>query len=477
MNEKYEIVIGLEIHAQVNTKTKMFCRCSNDSFNKPPNSNVCPICMGFPGQLPLTNRTAVEKGIIAGLALNCEIPHFSKFDRKNYFYPDLPSGFQISQFDKPVAIEGKITIETSEGEKEIGIERLHLENDAGKLTHTKSGTLCDYNRAGTPLMEIVSHPDMRSTEEASAYAREIQKIMRYCKSSDADMEKGMMRFDINVSIMPKGSKEFGTKVEVKNLNSFQSLERALDYEIKRQIKATESGEEIFQETRGWDDSSQKTVSQRSKEESHDYRYFPEPDLPPLINEQSTVNELRKLVPELPRIKKQRFINEFTVTEDDAILLTETPEMADFFEEAAKIGGNGKSTSNFIASVLLKHLKEDQININESKVTAAHIGELVKLVEEGSISNNIAKGAVFEEMYASGKMPSQIVEEKGLKQVSDTGAIEEICKRAIEANPQAVEDLKAGKDRALGALVGFVMKETQGQANPKIINETFTKLLK
>lgn len=476
MSNQYDIVIGLEIHCQINTKTKMFCRCSNDSFNKPPNSNVCPICMGHPGQLPLLNKEAVRKGIIGGLALNCEIPRFSKFDRKNYFYPDLPFGYQISQFDKPVSVEGHIDIETSEGEKRIGIERMHLENDAGKLTHTAKGSLCDYNRAGTPLMEIVSKPEMTSVEEASLYAREIQKIMRYCESSDADMEKGMMRFDLNISLKPAGASELGTKVEVKNLNSFQSLEKAAEYEIKRQSKMLNEGEEISQETRGWDDTKQKTVGQRSKEEAHDYRYFPEPDLPPLITEEATVEELRKLVPESPYTKKKKFKQEFEMNNDDATLLTETKDRAEFTEEAIAISGNPKTTTSFIATVLFGYLNNNDIELTDCKVTPKHIGELVKLVDEGTISNNVAKSTVFEEMFETGKIPSEIVEEKGLKQVSDTGALEEFAKKAIEALPQAVEDVKNGNDKAIGALVGFVMKESKGQANPGAVNKILKELI-
>jgi aspartyl-tRNA(Asn)/glutamyl-tRNA(Gln) amidotransferase subunit B len=432
--------------------------------------------MGFPGQLPMLNQKAVEKGIISGLALGCQIPEFSKFDRKNYFYPDSPKGYQITQFDKPISINGKVTIETEAGEKEIRVNRMHLEDDAGKLTHTPAGSLVDFNRAGTPLMEIVSEPDIRSVEEASLYAREIQKIVRYAKTSDADMEKGMMRFDLNISLRPEGQEEFGTKVEIKNLNSFQSLEKAAQFEIKRQSKMLDNSEEIHQETRGWDDKTEKTVSQRSKEEAMDYRYFPEPDLPPVHAEEQTVAELRKLVPELPYDKKKRFEQEYQLLPDDIRILTENPDLADFFETAAKIGGNAKTACSFINTVLMAHLKEDQLDIKDSKVTAEHIGELVKLVEEGTISNNVAKSTVFEEMYDTGKTPTEIVEEKGLKQVSDTSALEDFAKKAIEALPQAADDVRAGEMKAIGALVGFVMKESKGQANPKAVNEILQKLL-
>lgn len=474
---QYEIVIGLEIHCQVNSKTKMFCRCSNDSFNAAPNSNVCPVCMGYPGQLPVINKEAVKKGIIAGLALNCAIPEFSKFDRKNYFYPDSPKGYQITQYDEPVAENGFVIIETEQGEKRIGVTRLHLEDDAGKLTHTKRGTLCDFNRAGTPLMEIVSEPDIRSIEEASAYAREIQKIMRYVDSSDADMEKGMMRFDLNISLRPMGQTEFGTRVEVKNLNSFQALEKAAEYEIDRQTKELMAGNKLVQETRGWNEASQKTLSQRTKEEANDYRYFPEPDLPPLIAEKAFVEELRaQFVGELPYEKRKRFSQEFKLSEDEVRTLTESREMADFFETANNISKNPKTTSAFITTILLKHLNEAEISISQSKVTAEHIGELVTLIDSGTISNNTAKTTVFEEMFQSGKTPSQIVDEKGLKQVSDTGLIEQLCQQAIAANPKAVEDFKSGNEKALGALVGFIMKESKGQANPGLVNDILKKLI-
>lgn len=474
---QYETVIGLEIHCQINTKTKIFCRCSNDSFNAAPNSNVCPVCMGFPGQLPVINKEAVKKGTIAGIALNCTIPKLSKFDRKNYFYPDLPTGYQISQYDQPLAEKGSIIIETEQGEKTIGITRLHLENDAGKLTHTAKGTLCDYNRAGTPLMEIVSEPDMRNLEEASQYAREVQRIMRYVNTSDADMEKGMMRFDLNISLRPVGQKEFGTKVEIKNLNSFQALEKAIEFEIKRQAADLNEGKVIPQETRGWNDTTQKTVSQRSKEEAQDYRYFPEPDLPPLISDTAVVEELKQqYVGELPYAKKKRFLNDFKIKSDEARILTETRAMADYFETAVAICNNPKTVAAFITTILLKFLNENDLQLNDSKVTAENLGELVKLIDSGTISNNIAKSTVFQEMFSSGKSPNQIVEEQGLKQVSDTGLIEQLCKTAIAANPKAIEDFNNGNQKALGAIVGFVMKESKGQANPQLVNEILHKLI-
>ncbi|PIQ78189.1 Asp-tRNA(Asn)/Glu-tRNA(Gln) amidotransferase GatCAB subunit B [Candidatus Peregrinibacteria bacterium CG11_big_fil_rev_8_21_14_0_20_46_8] len=473
---QYEPVVGIEIHCQMNTATKMFCFCDNDSFGADPNTNVCPICMGFPGMLPAINEECVKKGILSALALNCEIPEFSKYDRKNYFYPDLPKGFQISQYDKPVSQNGYVDIMVGSSQKRIRINRLHLEDDAGKLTHVGGGTLCDYNRSGSPLMEIVTEADIRSVEEASAYAQEIQRIMRYVGSSDCDMEKGMMRFDINVSLRPLGEEKFGTKAEVKNLNSFRALEEALAYEIKRQTEILESGGTIVQETRGWDPDKQVTVSQRSKEEANDYRYFPEPDLPPLVVTEKEVAHLRGELPELPLARRHRFIQEFGLSQEDAGILTDTRVMADFFENVVAVSKDAKKSVAFVNTILLKHLKEDGIDIAACKIQPQQLGKLITLVNEGTISNNQAKGEVFEEMYTTGEDPEKIIEEKGLKQVSDTGAIEEICKKVIEANPGPAQDVREGKDKAIGFLVGMVMKESKGQANPQMVNEMLRRKL-
>ncbi len=469
----YEPVIGLEIHAQISTKTKMFCSCSTDSFNKQPNTNVCPICMGMPGMLPALNGEAVIKGVKAALALGCSIPHFSKFDRKNYFYPDLPKGYQISQFDKPVSLGGSVDI----GAKKIGVTRLHLEDDAGKLTHTPAGTLCDYNRSGNPLMEIVSEPDMRSIEEASAYAQEIRRIVRYVGSSDCDMEKGMMRFDLNVSLRPVGQEKFGTKVEIKNLNSFRALEHAAAYEIKRQTEMLERGEAISQETRGWDDAKGITVSQRSKEEAHDYRYFPEPDLPPLTFTDVQIEELKKSVPELPKVRRERFVKEYGLTVEDALFIAEEPARADYFETVVRVSGDAKKSSSFFNTILFKHLKEDHLDLGDCKVTAQALGELVKMVVDGKVSNNQAKSEVFEKMYVTGASPAAVVKELGIEVVSDTGAIEAMCKAVIEKHAGPVADFKAGKDAAIGFLVGQVLKESKGQAQPKIVTEILRNLMK
>jgi aspartyl-tRNA(Asn)/glutamyl-tRNA(Gln) amidotransferase subunit B len=486
--EEFEAVIGLEIHAQISTKTKMFCGCDNDSFRKKANTNICPICMGFPGMLPVPNKEAVEKGVKSALALNCTIPAFSKFDRKNYFYPDLTNGFQISQFDEPISEGGYVDIILNESEedggdsnkptkKRIGVTRLHLENDAGKLTHTANGTLLDFNRAGTPLMEIVSEPEMHSSAEAKEYAETVQKILRYCSSSDCDMEKGMMRFDASVSIRPAGEDKLYPRGEIKNLNSFRALQAAIDYEIARQIELRKQGNPISNDqTLGWDDAKQETRVLREKESSADYRYFPEPDIPPVKITPEQITEWQKEVAELPMEKYERFLSEFKLPEQEARFYTESIVLANFFEEVAKATGNAKAASSFLGTILLKRLADEGLTLQDSRITAAHIIELIKLIDAGTISNNAAKTDIFDEMMKSGQMPAKIVEEKGLAQVSDTSAIEGMCQKAIDANPSIVADIRGGKDKAMGALVGFVMKESRGQANPKMVSDTLKKLL-
>ena len=474
----FEAVIGLEVHAQISTKSKMFCRCSSDSFDKEPNLNVCEVCMGFPGQLPVINKEAVKKGIIAALALNCTIPHYCKFDRKNYFYPDLPKGYQISQFDKPLSVNGHIEIELEGNrKKKINITRLHLEDDAGKLTHVPGGTLVDYNRTGEPLMEIVSEPDMRTSEEAVQYAKEIQNILRFCGASDADMEKGMMRFDASVSIRKKGEKKLNHRAEIKNLNSFRSLGCAIAYEIDRQITMTEEGEPLKNDiTMGWADDSQKTYFLRDKEGSDDYRYFPEPDLPPLITTKEDLDELKKLVPEMPQQKRERYQKEWGLLPDDIRILTTDLYTAQYFEKVVSLIKDPKKAVSFINTILLKKLNEDQISLKDTKVTAELLSELIRMVEKGEVSNNQAKAEIFDELYKTGKKPSKIASEKGLKVVSDSGQIEDICKKIIETNQNVVNDYKGGKEKAFGFLVGMVMKESHGQANPQIVNEILKKLL-
>ncbi len=472
---EYEPVIGLEVHCRISTKTKMFCRCSNDIFNAQPNTHVCPICMGFPGMLPLMNEDVVRKGILGALALGCEIPEFSKMDRKSYFYPDLPKGFQISQYDMPVSEKGKLTITLSDGtSKEIGITRLHLEDDAGKLTHTADGTLVDFNRSGTPLMEIVSEPDIRSTEEASLYARQLQKIMRYVGASDADMEKGMMRFDINISMRPKGQKEFGIRSETKNLNSFRSMEKALDYEIKRQTEILEGGGKVVQETRGWDDDKGITVSQRGKEGAAEYRYFPEPDIPPIVVTREMVEELKKQIPELPDAKVAKY-KEMGLSDDDAKIIVADKDMAEYFEKATEVSGAPKKTANWILSELLGHLKASKMTFYDNKLSAENLGKLVKLIEDGSITGKIAKD-IFTWIYSSDLDPEKYVEEKGLKVISDTRELEKICQETIDKNPNIVADFKGGKEKAIGGLVGKIMGATKGTANPKSVNDILRKLL-
>ena len=473
---EYEPVIGIEIHARINTKTKMFCRCGNNIFNEQPNSHVCGICMGHPGMLPATNEEAVKKGIKAALALGCEVKEFSKFDRKSYFYPDLPKGFQISQYDKPISENGKVVITFPDGStKDIGVTRLHLEDDAGKLTHTAGGTLVDFNRSGTPLMEIVSEPDMRSVEEASLYCRQIQKIVRYVNASDADMEKGQMRFDINVSLRPKGQEKFGIRSETKNLNSFRSLEKALEYEIKRQTELLESGGEVVQETRGWDDNKEITVSQRGKEEAADYRYFPEPDIPPLVISKEMIEELRKEIPELPDTKSKRYMDELGLSVVDAQNIASDASMAEYFEKALSVSNSPKKTANWLLSELMGRLNESQMSIVKCQLSPENLGRLVKLIEEGAISNKIAKD-IFSEVYEGDLDPEKVVEEKGLKVMSDTGELEKICQEVIDRNPVIVADFKGGKEKAIGGLVGQVMGATKGSANPKMVNEILRKLL-
>lgn len=472
-----EVIIGLEIHAEMNTTTKMFCSCSNDNFGKIPNTNVCPICMGFPGTLPVPNKETIRKGAVAALALNCQIQPHSKFDRKNYFYPDLPTGYQISQFDEPISKNGYLEITLNGEKKRIGITRLHLENDAGKLTHGTQGTLLDFNRAGKPLMEIVSEPDMRSAKEAKEYAETVQKLVRYCDSSDCDMEKGQMRFDASVSLRPIGDSKLYPRAEIKNLNSFRSLESAIEYEIKRQTALWEAGTPPSTETTvGWDELKGQTYLMREKESAADYRYFPEPDLTPIDVSEAELAEWLKQVPEAPGEKLDRFMKDYGMSDAEARFLAEDSTYAKLFEDTAKGSGNAKTAASFVGTVLPNRLKEANKTLSDSGLTAAHFTELIKLIDAGTISNNTAKTTVLEEMMLTQKMPTLIVEEKGLAQVSDTAALEALCKAAIEANPGPVADVKAGKTKAMGALVGYVMKESKGQANPPLVNSILEKLL-
>ncbi len=473
----YQPVIGLEIHAQMNTATKMFCNCDNDSFEKLPNTNVCEVCMGFPGALPAINEQAINKGINAGLALGCTIPAMSKFDRKHYFYPDSPKGFQITQYDQPIAVEGGITITLADGTtKRIGIERLHLEDDAGKLIHSSMGTLVDFNRSGTPLMEIVSKPDIRSKEEASQYARAVQQIVRYVGSSDADMEKGMMRFDLNISIMPVGSTTFGKRVEVKNLNSFRSLEKAITFEIARQAEILDSGGTIAQETRGWDADKEISESQRSKEAAADYRYFPEPDLPPIYVSAELISDLQKSLPELPHQKKDRYLHVYAIDIDYARIISEDKSLAAFFEAMVDCTNAYVTASNLFVTDLVGILNQQNKTIGESPVTPKQLANLATLINDGVLSSKMGK-EVLAIMVETSQDPQVIVEEKGLRQVTDSTALEAACQEAIAESPKAAQDIRDGNPKAIGALVGIVMKKTKGQANPTQVNHILLDILR
>ncbi|ODS50940.1 MAG: aspartyl-tRNA(Asn)/glutamyl-tRNA (Gln) amidotransferase subunit B [Halanaerobium sp. 4-GBenrich] len=473
MTTKYETVIGLEVHVQLNTDSKIFCGCSTE-FGKEPNENTCPVCLGLPGTLPVLNKKVVDYAIMAGLALNCDIAEYSKFDRKNYFYPDLPKAYQISQFDLPVAENGEIEIETEAGLFNIGVTRVHLEEDAGKLIHEGSidkskGSLVDYNRTGVPLIEIVSEPDMRTPAQAKAYLTELKMIMEYLDISDCNMEEGSLRCDANVSLRPVGQEEFGIKAELKNMNSFSAVEKGLEYEVKRQQKLLDEGKKVVQETRTWDESLNKTISMRGKEEAHDYRYFPEPDLVPLEIDAAWKEEMRKEIPELPREKYKRFISELGLPEYDAGVLTGDKDLAVFFEEVLSDYDDPKNLSNWMMGEFLRLLNENGQAPFESGVSPINLAKMLKMIDQDIISGKIAK-KVFEKMYNSGSDPETIVEEEGLKQISDEDELENMVDGIIADNPDAVEDVQNGKDRAIGFLVGQVMKETRGKANPGLVNQ-------
>ena len=477
----YEPVIGLEVHVQLKTKSKLFCSCSTE-FGAEGNKHTCPVCLGWPGSLPVLNEAALKLGIRVGLALNCKVAERLKFDRKNYFYPDLPKAYQISQFDMPVNGRGELLIETkaTDGkmvERKIGITRAHLEEDAGKLLHEgiTDGSLVDYNRGGIPLLEIVSEPDLRSPQEAYDYLTALKAILQYVEVSDCDMEKGSLRCDANVSVRPVGQEKFGTKVEIKNLNSFKMVQKAIQYEIERQTEACERGEAIVQETRLWNDAKGTTFSMRSKEEAHDYRYFPEPDLVPFTLSREIVEGIRKTLPELPLERAKRFIKGFGIPEYDAYVLVQEKKLAAYFESCVREGASAKLASNWVQNELLALLNEKNIAIDECLVSPHGLAGLIQLVEKGTLSGKSAK-EVLQEMAATGKTAELIVKEKGLTQVSDTGLIEKAVEKAIAANPTAVAEFKAGKQKALGALVGAVMKETGGKANPKVVNEILLKKL-
>ncbi len=475
----YEPVIGLEVHVQLKTASKIFCGCST-LFGDPPNTHVCPVCLGLPGSLPVLNRQALELAVRAALALNCQVRERSRFARKNYFYPDLPKGYQISQFELPLSEHGGLEIPLNGGLKRIGITRVHLEEDAGKSLHegfpdSDRNTYLDFNRCGVPLIEIVSEPDLRTPAEAYEYLTTLKQILEYIEVSDCDMEKGSLRCDANLSIRRRGAEKLGVKAEVKNLNSFRYLVRALEYEIERQVALLESGGTVEQETRLFNVAAGRTEPMRSKEFAHDYRYFPEPDLLPPMIDSTWREKIRREMPELPAAKRARFAGDYGLTDYDAGVLTATRPLADYFEAVAKASPNPKAAANWIQSELLALLKDSGKEITESPVPSAAVGELLGLVEGGTLSGRMAK-TVFAQMYATGKPAKEIIAAEKMEQVSDTGEIEKLCRQALEANPQQVEAYKKGKTALFAFFVGQVMKASRGQANPQLVNDTLKRLL-
>lgn len=482
----YEAIIGLETHCQLNTKTKIFCSCSTE-FGTPPNTNVCPVCMGMPGVLPVLNQQVLESAVKAGLALNCRIADYSKFDRKQYFYPDLPKNFQISQFDLPIAQHGWLEIELVDDQgsahrKQIGITRLHMEEDAGKLVHAGSDrlagsaySLVDFNRTGIPLLEIVSEPDIRSGEEAAEYAQELRRILRYLGISDGNMQEGSLRCDVNISVRPVGQQEFGVKVEIKNMNSFSAIQRAIEYEIERQIEAISSGDRIFQETRLWEEGSQRTISMRSKEGSSDYRYFPEPDLVPIQVSPIQIGQWQSELPELPAAKRHRYETEIGLSAYDARVLTDDRAVAEYFEATLACGAAFKPAANWIMGDITAYLKNEKLTITDISLSPPELAELISLIEAGTISGKIAKD-ILPELLAKGGSPKQLVESKGLIQISDTSALEKIIDEVIAAYPDELQKYRAGKKKLLGFFVGQVMKNSGGRADPKLTNQLLSAKL-
>lgn len=478
---KYEAVIGLEVHTELQTTTKIFCGCKT-SFGAEPNTNVCPVCLGLPGVLPVLNKRVLEFAVRAGLALNCEISRFSKFDRKNYYYPDLPKNFQTSQFDLPICERGHLDIEVNGEKKQIRITRAHMEEDAGKLVHHGTSitdsdySLVDYNHTGTPLLEIVTEPDMRSAKEAVVYLEKMRAILQYIGISDCRMEEGSLRCDANVSVRPVGQKELGTKAEIKNINSFKGVEKAIEYEALRQAEILEDGGKIIQETRTWDEKEGVTKSMRTKEEANDYRYFPEPDLAPFTVSEEYIEDIRKTLPELPDERRERYIANFGLSSTDAQYMTNDKDTSDYFEKVVAAGADPKASVNWIMGEFASQLSNAGIEIAKAPVTPENLAKLLALIAKGTISGKIAK-KVFAEMWKDGADPEEIVKAQGLVQISDTGALKELVVKVIANNPKAVEDFKAGKKKAVGALVGQIMKETKGKANPKVINELLNDELK
>ncbi len=475
--DNYEVIIGLEVHAELSTKTKIFCSCPTE-FGAAPNTHVCPICMAMPGTLPVLNEKVVEYAVKAGLATNCEISRDSKNDRKNYFYPDLPKAYQISQFDKPLCEHGYVEIDTDEGKKKIRLTRIHIEEDAGKLNHDDfgGGSLVDLNRAGVPLIEIVSEPDIRSSEEAENYLRKLKSILEYIEVSDCKMQEGSLRADVNVSVRKKGDTKLGTRTEMKNMNSFKSITRAIEYEVDRQIDVLEDGGIIEQETLRWDDVSGKTFPMRDKEDAQDYRYFPDPDLVAIKLSEEYIENIKKSLPELPESRKQRYLEEYKLSEKDANIITSSKYLSDLFEGAIKICNNPKAVNNWIISDISRILNETEMEPIEIPFDSKQLAKLVMLIDKGTISSSIAK-KVLVEMFEHPRDPEDIIDEKGWVQISDEGAIKDVVLKVLEANPQSVADYKGGKDKALGYLVGQAMKETRGKANPQMLNKMFLEELK
>ncbi len=474
--EDYEVVMGLEIHAELSTKTKIFCSCPTD-FGGEPNTHCCPVCMAMPGTLPVLNEKVVEYAVKAGIAMNCDIAENSKNDRKNYFYPDLPKSYQISQFDMPLCKNGYIEIETKDGKKKIGITRIHFEEDAGKLNHDEygGGSFVDLNRAGVPLIEIVSEPDIRGAEEADIYLKKVKSILEYIEVSDCKMQEGSLRADVNVSVRKKGDNKLGTRTEMKNMNSFRAIQNAVAYEVKRQIDILESGGKVEQETLRWDELQGETISMRDKEDAQDYRYFPEPDLALIHISKEYVEEIKRNMPELPESRKNRYISYYNLPEYDANILTSTKYFSNLFEGALEVCNNPKAVSNWIMSDIIGILNEKEINADKIPFTAKDLGELICLIDKGTISTSIAKKVLLE-MFDTSEKPNKIIEKNGWVQISDEGAIIEVVNKILAANPQSISDYKAGKDRALGFLIGQAMKETKGKANPGMLNKMFLEEL-
>ncbi len=476
MAKEYETVIGLEVHVELATKTKIFCGCSTE-FGGEPNTHTCPVCTGMPGSLPVLNKKVVEYAMAVGLAANCQIHQYCRFDRKNYFYPDNPQNYQISQLYLPICHDGWIEIETEGQKKKVRIHEIHMEEDAGKLIHDdwEDCSLVDYNRSGVPLIEIVSEPDMSSAEEVIAYLEQLRMIAQYVGASDCKLQEGSMRADVNLSVREKGSDTFGTRTEMKNLNSFKAIARAIEGEQARQIDLLEEGRPVIQETRRWDDNKGESYPMRSKEDAQDYRYFPDPDLPPVEISDAWMEEIRDSLPELQPAKKARYMEEFKLPAYDASILTESKKLADLFEETVALGANPKKVSNWLMVETLRLLKECSMEPEEIRFTPENLKKLIALAEEGSINSSVAK-EVFEQMFKENVDPQAYVEEHGLKTVNDAGALEAVVKKVLENNPKVVEEYRGGKEKVLGFLVGQVMKEMKGKANPAMAGELLKKLI-